>query len=135
MNVCEQAVWALGNIAGDGTEFRDLVTEQGIVKPLLALVASPTTSDAFMRNIVWTMSNLCRNKNPSPRVEVIQQLLPTIVKLLNHHDNEVLGKISHQDSNLNSLSICRFRKKSGKINNVKIGKSKLRYRFHFPDFL
>ena len=120
MNVCEQAVWALGNIAGDGTEFRDLVTEQGIVKPLLALVASPTTSDAFMRNIVWTMSNLCRNKNPSPRVEVIQQLLPTIVKLLNHHDNEVLGKISHQDSNLNSLSICRFRKKSGKINNVKI---------------
>ena len=29
-NVCEQAVWALGNIAGDGAELRDLVIKCGI---------------------------------------------------------------------------------------------------------
>jgi importin subunit alpha-2 len=41
--VSEQAVWALGNIAGDGPELRDHVIEQGIIKPLLTLI-KPDTS-------------------------------------------------------------------------------------------
>lgn len=36
-NVCEQAIWALGNIAGDGPLFRDQVIDTGAVDPLLAL--------------------------------------------------------------------------------------------------
>lgn len=90
INVSEQAVWALGNIAGDGSEYRDMVTDLGIVKPLLKLVA-PGYTDAFLRNVVWTISNLCRNKNPSPRIEVIQQILPTLIQLLGHEDKEILA--------------------------------------------
>lgn len=37
--VCEQAVWALGNIAGDGPHHRDKVIDAGAVEPLLALVS------------------------------------------------------------------------------------------------
>ncbi len=37
-NVVDQAVWALGNIAGDGTECRDFTTKCGIIQPLLALI-------------------------------------------------------------------------------------------------
>lgn len=37
-NVCEQAVWALGNIAGDGPHLRDTVIEAGALGPLLSLV-------------------------------------------------------------------------------------------------
>lgn len=33
--VQEQAVWALGNIAGDSPECRDLVLSTGILPPLL----------------------------------------------------------------------------------------------------
>ena len=84
-DVQEQAIWALGNIAGDGSEYRDMVTDLGIVRPLLKLVA-PGYTDAFLRNVVWTISNLCRNKNPSPRMEVIQQILPTLINLLGHED-------------------------------------------------
>jgi importin subunit alpha-2 len=40
--VVEQAIWALGNIAGDGPNLRDHVIKLGIVAPLVALVKTQT---------------------------------------------------------------------------------------------
>ncbi|TRY76591.1 hypothetical protein TCAL_00114 [Tigriopus californicus] len=87
-NVCEQAVWALGNIAGDGAQLRDFVVNNGIVKPLIALVdlSSPVT---FLRNLTWTISNLCRNKNPPPSNEVVVQCLPALKALMTSPDVEI----------------------------------------------
>lgn len=89
-NVREQCVWALGNIAGDGPHLRDAVIEAGAIDSLIALVR-PDTKVPLLRNIAWTLSNLCRNKNPSPSLQSCCRCLPVFAQFLCHDDAEVLG--------------------------------------------
>ncbi|KAJ8669740.1 hypothetical protein QAD02_000999 [Eretmocerus hayati] len=90
MNVAEQAVWALGNIAGDGPNARDLVLKEGALSHLVQLIA-PDTPLSFIKNIVWTLSNMCRNKNPPPPFDIVKNALPTLNRLLSYPDKDVLG--------------------------------------------
>lgn len=92
-NVAEQAVWALGNVAGDGPQARDIVLGHGVVDQLLALILSDTCELSFLRNIVWLMSNLCRNKNPTPSFDKVKQMLPALAKLLQHEDKLILSDV------------------------------------------
>ena len=88
-NVCDQAVWALGNIIGDGSQLRDYCIAQGVVDPLLALI-KPNISLTFLRNVTWVIVNLCRNKDPLPPIETVLKLLPALCHLLYNEDTLIL---------------------------------------------
>lgn len=88
-NVCEQAVWALGNIIGDGPNCRDYVISLGAVQHLLNFI-TPDIPLSFLRNVAWVVVNLCRNKEPAPPAETIQEILPALCNLIHHSDVNIL---------------------------------------------
>ncbi|CAO1376918.1 unnamed protein product [Diamesa serratosioi] len=88
-DVSDQCVWALGNIAGDGFESRDIILDLNVVDILISLLENDIRIK-YQRNIVWLMLNLCRGK-PSPSVQEIEKLLPILATFILHKDSSVVS--------------------------------------------
>ncbi|CAF1333900.1 unnamed protein product [Adineta ricciae] len=88
-NVCEQAVWAIGNLIGDGPTLRDNAVDLGIIQPLLKFIQKdiPVT---FLRNVTWVIVNLCRHKESPLSFHAVQEILPAIKYLLKYTDTAIL---------------------------------------------
>jgi len=89
LDLVEQTIWCLGNIAGDCTRFRDFVLKHSVLKEL---VRHAETCDklSLLRNCTWTISNLTRGK-PQPPFETVRPAIPTLLKLLYSMDHQVLS--------------------------------------------
>jgi hypothetical protein len=88
-DIKEQAVWALGNIAGDSAELRDRVLRADALNYLLQIFVDETQNRGLLRNATWTLSNFCRGK-PHADFETLKPALNLLVNLLQVNDEEIL---------------------------------------------
>lgn len=79
-DVREQAVWCLGNIAGDNAEFRDTLLHHGIAEPLILNIQQPANM-SLLNNATWTVSNLCRGK-PASDINFVAPFIGPLCHLL-----------------------------------------------------
>ncbi|KAK2410706.1 importin subunit alpha-2 [Trifolium repens] len=77
-DVREQAIWALGNVAGDFPRYRDLVLSYGALIPLLSQFNERTKS-SILRIATWALLNFCRGK-PQPPFEQVRPALPALAR-------------------------------------------------------
>merc|ERR1719378_973970 len=63
----------------------------GVLRPLLALIQPNAMNYPFLRNVAWTLSNMCRNKNPPPPMKQLAPALPMLAELIRHPDDEVVA--------------------------------------------
>lgn len=85
IEVVEQAIWGLGNIAGDSHKIRDLVIKAGAVTPIANHLDLAKPGSSFVRNASWTLSNLCRGR-PAPHFEKVKRAIPSLAKVLIEND-------------------------------------------------
>ena len=69
-DIAEQAIWAIGNIAGDSTSYRDLILKAGGIPPLIKILANPDLKLASIKVGTWALSNCCRGK-PLPEFKLV----------------------------------------------------------------
>ncbi|MFS8019859.1 putative armadillo-like helical protein [Helianthus anomalus] len=58
LGVSEQCTWALGNVAGESDELRDLLISQGALIPLAKMMLPDNSST--VRTAAWALSNLIK---------------------------------------------------------------------------
>ena len=87
----EQAVWALGNIAGDSPLFRDQVLQAGALQPLLYCLTR-SHKIGMLRISSWALCNFCRGKPPPP-FHYLRPAIAVLNALLNAPDDEILTDV------------------------------------------
>ncbi|XP_072990595.1 importin subunit alpha-2 [Typha latifolia] len=102
--VAEQCAWALGNVAGEGEELRNILLAQGALLPLARLMLSNKGSPT--RTAAWALSNLIKGPDSRAANELIRidGVLDSITQHLQKADDELATEVAWVVVYLSALS-------------------------------
>ncbi|XP_008793530.1 importin subunit alpha-2 [Phoenix dactylifera] len=102
--VAEQCAWALGNVAGEGDELRNVLLAQGALLPLARLMLSNKVSTT--RTAAWALSNLIKGPDPKAAMSLIRidGVLDAIIRHLKKSDDELATEVAWVVVYLSALS-------------------------------
>eukprot|EP01084_Bolivina_argentea_P188297 324165_1 len=77
-----QAIWGLGNIAGDSSQLKDMIVSNGVLSDVVRVIDSTNNFNCEIeKNAIWLMSNVFRYLN-SLRVSDVESIIPVITALV-----------------------------------------------------
>ncbi|KAL5740738.1 hypothetical protein ACOSQ2_029918 [Xanthoceras sorbifolium] len=102
--VAEQCAWALGNVAGEGEELRNILLSQGALPPLARMMLP--NKGSTVRTAAWALSNLIKGPNPTAATELIRVdgVVDAILRHLKKADEELATEVAWVIVYLSALS-------------------------------
>ncbi|XP_031382728.1 importin subunit alpha-9 [Punica granatum] len=102
--VAEQCAWALGNVAGEGEELRNILLSQGALLPLARMMLP--NKGSTVRTAAWALSNLIKGPEQKAATELIriEGVLDAIVRHLKKADEELATEVAWVVVYLSALS-------------------------------
>ncbi|XP_071749978.1 uncharacterized protein, partial [Lepeophtheirus salmonis] len=94
VEIVDQAIWALGNISGDGEKTRDMIIYSKGVESIIYIgnkLIGNSEHIKILRNLTWLLSNLNRGKCPPPPIESVEKSAKFLNSLLKIDDLEILS--------------------------------------------
>lgn len=102
--VAEQCAWALGNVAGEGEDLRNVLLSQGALLPLARMILPD--KGLTVKTAAWALSNLIKGPNPRAATELIRVdgVVEAIIRHLRKSDEELATEIAWVIVYLSALS-------------------------------
>ncbi|KAI9122206.1 hypothetical protein K1719_006895 [Acacia pycnantha] len=102
--VAEQCAWALGNVAGEGGELRNVLLAQGALLPLARMMLP--NKGSTVRTAAWALSNLIKGPDPKAATELIRVdgVLDALIRHLKKADDELATEVAWVIVYLSALS-------------------------------
>ncbi|KAJ7972433.1 Importin subunit alpha [Quillaja saponaria] len=102
--VAEQCAWALGNVAGEGEDLRNVLLAQGALLPLARMMQP--NKGSTVRTAAWALSNLIKGPDSKAATELIRVdgMLDAIVRHLKKADDELGTEVAWVVVYLSALS-------------------------------
>ncbi|CAN7037030.1 unnamed protein product [Brassica oleracea var. botrytis] len=100
----EQCSWAIGNVAGEGEDLRNVLLSQGALPPLARMIFPDKGST--VRTAAWALSNLIKGPESKAAAQLVgvDGMVDAILRLLKRSDEEIAMEIAWIVVYLSALS-------------------------------